>query len=106
MVDTLPGLALVETRLRVQLGPSHIYPGPEEAATNYGSLCSLKQAAQDQSQIEPGLSEHWSTLLVAIKPTTAMVQNTLEHTPIKSISSTYKGRSWQAPDATGMSSAL
>lgn len=35
-------LVLVEVGLAVQLGPSHTYPYPAEAATNYGSLCSSK----------------------------------------------------------------
>ena len=44
------GLVLVKDGVGEQLDLSHTHPGPAEAATNHGSLCSFKQVAQQQSQ--------------------------------------------------------
>ena len=48
LTDLLQGPVLVKANLGVLLGPFHTHPGPAEAATIDGSLCSSKQVAQDQ----------------------------------------------------------
>lgn len=50
----------METSLGPQLGPSHTHPGPADAATNGGSLCSSQQVAQSWSQVAPDIDLHWS----------------------------------------------
>ena len=45
LLTCVSSLVLVEASLGAHLGPSHAHQGPEEAATNYGSLCNSKQVA-------------------------------------------------------------
>ena len=71
-----------------------------EAATNCESLCSSKQVAHIWSP---------ATKTIPRSPKTNIpgggIQTTSEHNPIRFISGTPKGRSWQAPDPAGSNSA-
>ena len=44
-----PGSVLVKASLSAQLGPSYTHPGPTEAATICGLLCSSEQVTQGHS---------------------------------------------------------
>ena len=54
------GSVVVEASLGLQLGPSHTHPGPAEAATNCGLLCSSKEVDKGQSQAVPDIGLYWS----------------------------------------------
>ena len=56
--DLPSGLLLVEAGLGIQLGTSHVYPGPAEAATNFEFPGSSKLVAQGWLQVLPVIDLH------------------------------------------------